>query len=101
MESSGLIELDATINVTCGTPAKPEGDLQLLGQSSFKRDVYIYSIVSAWARAFHHWKKLVKEAFATMNQLYCFLQEHENWPLPLQARQEVNFLGSEERVLTK
>jgi hypothetical protein len=42
IEASGLIELDATIDVTCGTPAKPEGDLQLLGQSTLKRDVYIF-----------------------------------------------------------
>jgi len=45
-------------------------------------------------------KKLVKEEFAEMNQFYCLLQEgHGNWPLPLQARQGVLSLGSEERAL--
>jgi hypothetical protein len=44
--------------------------------------------------------KLVKEEFAQMNQLYCLLQEgHGNWPLPLQARQGVLSLSSEERAL--
>jgi hypothetical protein len=44
--------------------------------------------------------KLVKEKFAEMNQFYCLLQEgHGNWPLPLQARQGVLSLGSEERAL--
>jgi hypothetical protein len=44
--------------------------------------------------------KLVKEEFAEMNQFYCLLQEgHGNWPLPLQARQGVLSLGSEERAL--
>ncbi len=44
--------------------------------------------------------KLVKAEFADMNQFYCLLQEgHGNWPLPLQARQGVLSLGSEERAL--
>jgi hypothetical protein len=38
-ETSGLVELDATIDVTSGTPTEAEFDLRLLGRSSFKRDV--------------------------------------------------------------